>query len=184
MILPDADAPGRKHAQKVAEALYDVAASIKVVDLYPERTDGHDVSDWLKHDGVGAKLFAAVKAAPEWAPADDKPIAAATPEDEALLVSWRDCRRSTTPSAASVQQPGSASPSANSMASSRDAARGEKKIDEMEMLHDHWQVVPWDEAVEGKILFRALSECVSRYVVMTGDQATAGDVVGGLLVAA
>ena len=71
VILPDADAPGRKHAQKVAAALYDVAASIKVVDLYPERTDGHDVSDWLKHDAVGAKLFAAVKAAPEWAPGDE-----------------------------------------------------------------------------------------------------------------
>ena len=52
-------------------------------------------------------------------------------------------------------------------------ARAEKKIDEMEMLHDHWQVLPWDEAVEGKILFRALSECVRRYVVMTVNQATA-----------
>ena len=38
---------------------------------YPERTDGHDVSDWLKHDAVGAKLFEAVKAAPEWEPGDE-----------------------------------------------------------------------------------------------------------------
>ena len=85
VILPDADEPGRKHAQKVAKALYEVAASIKVVDLFPDRSDGHDVSDWLKHDAVGAKLFEAIKAAPEWQPGDDKPIAAATPEDEALL---------------------------------------------------------------------------------------------------
>ena len=62
-----------------------VAASIKVVDLFPDRSDGHDVTDWLKHDAVGAKLFEAIKAAPEWQPGDDKPIAAATPEDEALL---------------------------------------------------------------------------------------------------
>ena len=52
---------------KVAKALYDVAASVKVVDLFPDRSDGHDVTDWLKHDAVGAKLFEAVKAAPEWA---------------------------------------------------------------------------------------------------------------------
>ena len=38
-------------------------------------------------------------------------------------------------------------------------ARAEK-VDEMEMLHDHWRVLPWDEAVDGKILFRALSECI------------------------
>ena len=66
VILPDADEPGRKHGQKVAKALYDVAASVKVVDLFPDRSDGHDVSDWLKHDTVGAKLFNAIKAAPEW----------------------------------------------------------------------------------------------------------------------
>ena len=67
VILPDADEPGRKHAHKVAKALYEVAASVKVVDLFPDRSDGHDVSDWLKHDAVGARLFEAVKAAPEWA---------------------------------------------------------------------------------------------------------------------
>ena len=86
VILPDADAPGREHAQKVAKAIHEVAASVKIVDLFPDRTDGHDVSDWLKHDAVGAKLYEAVKAAPEWQPGDDKPIAAATPEDEAALV--------------------------------------------------------------------------------------------------
>src|SRR5262249_29174572 len=85
VILPDADEPGRKHAHKVAKALYDVAASVKVVDLFPGRGDGCDVSDWLKHDAVGAKLFEAVRAAPEWQPDDDKPIAAATPEEEAFI---------------------------------------------------------------------------------------------------
>ena len=41
------------------------------------------------------------------------------------------------------------------------------------MLYAHWQVLPWDEAVEGKILFRALYECVRRYVILTVYQATA-----------
>ena len=36
--------PGRKHAQKVAKAIHDVAASVKVVDLYPDRSDGSDVT--------------------------------------------------------------------------------------------------------------------------------------------
>jgi hypothetical protein len=42
IILPDADEPGRKHAHKIAKALYGVAASIKIVDLFPNRSDGHE----------------------------------------------------------------------------------------------------------------------------------------------
>jgi 5S rRNA maturation endonuclease (ribonuclease M5) len=103
VILPDADASGRKHAQKLAKALYEAAASVKVVDLFPERDDGHDVSNWLKHDSVGAKLFAAVKATPDWAPESaEEPVAAATPEDEAMLVELAALSPLTTPSAASA----------------------------------------------------------------------------------
>ena len=68
IILPDADQVGRKHAQKVAGALDEVVASIKVVDLYPERSDGHDVSDWLHADRVGVRLVKACSAAPTWEP--------------------------------------------------------------------------------------------------------------------
>jgi 5S rRNA maturation endonuclease (ribonuclease M5) len=49
VILVDADAPGRAHGQQIAKQLHRVAASVKVVDLYPERIDGSDVSDWLTH---------------------------------------------------------------------------------------------------------------------------------------
>ena len=172
VILPDADEPGRKHAQKVAKALYEVAASVKVVDLFPDRSDGHDVTDWLKHDAVGAKLFEAVKAAPEWQPGDDKPIAAATPEDEALLVELAALspldyakRRKR----AAVKLGISVSDLDRFVAPLRD----EKKFDKTVMLYAHWQVEPWDEAVDGKILFRALYECVRRYVILTEPQATA-----------
>jgi hypothetical protein len=173
VILPDADAPGRKHAQKVAKALYDVAASIKVVDLFPGRGDGHDVSDWLKNDAVGAKLFAAVTATPEWTPdsADDGPVAAATPEDEALLVELAALspldyakRRKR----AAIRLGISVSDLDRFVAPLRD----EKKFDKKVMLYEHWHVLPWDEVVDGKMLFRALSECIRSFVVMTEAQAT------------
>ena len=173
VILPDADMVGRKHGQKVARALYDAAASVKIVDLFPDRSDGHDVSDWLKHDSVGAKLFAAIKAAPEWKPGStDEPIKAATPEDEALLVelaglSALDYAKRRKRAAVRLGI------STGDLDRFVKEARAEKKVDEMEMLHDHWQVLPWDEAVDGKILFRALSDCIRRYVVLTVNQATA-----------
>jgi hypothetical protein len=45
VILPDADKPGRKHADKVAKAINAVAVSVKIVDLYFDRHDGKDASD-------------------------------------------------------------------------------------------------------------------------------------------
>jgi 5S rRNA maturation endonuclease (ribonuclease M5) len=172
VILPDADEPGRKHAQKVAKALYEVAASVKVVDLFPDRSDGHDVTDWLKHDAVGAKLYEAVKAAAEWQPGDDKPIAAATPEDEALLVelaalSLLDYAKRRKHAAKRLGI--SVSDLDRFVAPLRD----EKKFDKQVMLYEHWQVLPWDEAVDGKILFRALSDHIRYYVVLTESQTTA-----------
>jgi 5S rRNA maturation endonuclease (ribonuclease M5) len=172
VILPDADEPGRKHAQKVAKAIHEVAASVKVVDLHPDRSDGHDVTDWLKHDAVGARLFEAVKAATEWEPGDDKPIAAATPEDEALLIELAALSRldyAKRRKRAAVKLGISVSDLDRFVAPLRD----EKKFDKTVMLYAHWQVEPWDEAVDGKILFRALYECVRRYVILTEPQATA-----------
>ena len=66
VILPDADSPGRKHARKVAKALAGVAASLKIVDLYPERNDGSDVSNFLETDRVAAKFIKIVNDAPAW----------------------------------------------------------------------------------------------------------------------
>ena len=68
VILPDADRPGRAHAQKVAKAINDVAASVRILDLYPERHDGSDVSNWISDDTAGAKLAKRAKDAPLWEP--------------------------------------------------------------------------------------------------------------------
>jgi 5S rRNA maturation endonuclease (ribonuclease M5) len=68
VILPDADRPGRAHAQKVAKAIHGVVASVRVVDLFLDRQDGSDVSDWIVTDISGARLAEAVKRAPFWVP--------------------------------------------------------------------------------------------------------------------
>src|SRR6185295_17534798 len=68
VILPDADRPGRAHAQKVAKAIHGVAASVRIVDLYPERHDGSDVSDFIANDTAGVRLAKLVKGADVWEP--------------------------------------------------------------------------------------------------------------------
>ena len=68
VILPDADRPGRAHAQKVAKAIHGVAASVRILDLYAERHDGSDVSDFIANDTAGVRLAKEVKEAPLWGP--------------------------------------------------------------------------------------------------------------------
>lgn len=66
-ILPDNDAAGRSHAEKVAVALHGVAASVRIVFL-PDLPPGGDVSDWLDTGGDGERLIELCKAAPLWQP--------------------------------------------------------------------------------------------------------------------
>jgi 5S rRNA maturation endonuclease (ribonuclease M5) len=47
VIIADADRDGRAHAEIVKEWAKSVAATIRVIDLYPDRDDGRDISDWL-----------------------------------------------------------------------------------------------------------------------------------------
>lgn len=53
VILPDNDAAGRDHAQKVAASLYGKAAAIKLVELAGLDEKG-DVSDWLESNSIDA----------------------------------------------------------------------------------------------------------------------------------
>jgi hypothetical protein len=62
-IIPDADEPGRKHAQQVAADMHAVGIVSRVVEL-PVK----DVTDYLADHTVD-DLKALVAAAPEWAPA-------------------------------------------------------------------------------------------------------------------
>lgn len=84
IILPDADVPGRAHALKVAKALYGTAASIRIVDLYPERDDGSDVSDWLADAGDDRDHLETLGAVdvPEWQPLAEETAAVETDDEE------------------------------------------------------------------------------------------------------
>ncbi|KUG30024.1 hypothetical protein ASZ90_000090 [hydrocarbon metagenome] len=68
VILSDNDQPGRDHAAMVVEALYGVAASVKLVEL-PGLPEKGDISDWLNQGGTRDELLALVDQVPAWKPA-------------------------------------------------------------------------------------------------------------------
>ncbi len=63
VILPDNDAPGRKHAAAVAEHLLPVAASLRIVEL-PGLSAKGDVTDWKQVGGTLEQFLALVSEAP------------------------------------------------------------------------------------------------------------------------
>jgi putative DNA primase/helicase len=74
-ILQDNDEEGRKHAEKVARALYGGVASVKVVVL-PGLPEKGDVSDWLNAGNSVDDLLRIVDETPQWEPppsTDDTP---------------------------------------------------------------------------------------------------------------
>ena len=85
VILPDADRPGRAHAQKVANAIHGVAASVRILDLYPERHDGSDVSNFIANDTAGVRLAKEVKEVPLWGPSGLTTSAAVVADGAELL---------------------------------------------------------------------------------------------------
>lgn len=63
VIIPDADEPGRSHADKVAGSVFPVARSLKVVDLSGHVGETGDVSDFLRSNTV-KKFLEFVEASP------------------------------------------------------------------------------------------------------------------------
>jgi 5S rRNA maturation endonuclease (ribonuclease M5) len=64
VIIADADEPGRRHAQQVAESLHDKAASVKVLEL----PNAKDLSEWVERGGRRDALLELIRNAPEWRP--------------------------------------------------------------------------------------------------------------------
>lgn len=67
VIFPDNDDPGRKHAQRIAEAIYPLAASVRIVAL-PDLPEKGDASDWLEKGGSLEALSAIIGEAKIWTP--------------------------------------------------------------------------------------------------------------------
>jgi hypothetical protein len=61
-IIPDADEPGKKHANQVALSLHGIAASTRIFWL----PNSHDTSDWLQAGGTAQQLIELISATPEW----------------------------------------------------------------------------------------------------------------------
>jgi 5S rRNA maturation endonuclease (ribonuclease M5) len=165
VILPDADRPGREHAQKVAKAISAVAASVKIVDFYFDRHDGSDVSDWLVEDSAGIRLARLAKDARPWEPGaedqsgDDELIAelaklppldyARRREEEAskLSVGVTALDRAVRQHRAEASDDGSALP--------------------------HWKVEPWDKEVATADLLNGIRIEFEKYIVLPAGAADA-----------
>jgi 5S rRNA maturation endonuclease (ribonuclease M5) len=163
VILPDADAPGRKHAQKVACALQPVAASIKVVDLYPDRSDGSDVSNWLDADSHGEKLLKLLNDAPPWNPNVESVKASSAGSDEERIaelaelseLAYQKCR---------VEEAAKLDIRVGVLDKLVKKQRAQA-IEDTQAL-PHWVVEPWNVAVDAAELLDDIKQMFRRYIVL------------------
>lgn len=65
IVLADNDEAGHNHAQKVAQSLQEIAASVRIVELPGLPVKG-DVSDWIAAGGTNEELERLADAAPLW----------------------------------------------------------------------------------------------------------------------
>lgn len=73
VIVPDNDAPGRRHAEQVARALQAVAASVKIVKLTDTVKDASDfVATFTDRNEAAERLAMMAESAAEWTPAQSE----------------------------------------------------------------------------------------------------------------
>ncbi len=65
VILPDNDEAGIKHAEKVANSIYNKAQSVKIINL-PNLSEKEDVTDWIEKGGNGEQLLELISKTDEW----------------------------------------------------------------------------------------------------------------------
>jgi putative DNA primase/helicase len=81
-IIVDADAPGRKHAQQVAQSLVGKVESLKVIEL-PE---AKDLGEWVTRGGTREALLELIRNAAEWKPTAET----SNPQASAVLRCFSD----------------------------------------------------------------------------------------------
>ncbi len=72
VLHKDSDQPGRKAMEQIAAAIAPVAASVKMVDYFPDEDPdrgGRDIEDWLAEGGSADDLMQLIADAPEYEPA-------------------------------------------------------------------------------------------------------------------
>jgi hypothetical protein len=94
VVLPDADEPGRKHAEQVAKSLRGVAASVKVLEL-PGLPEKGDISDWLAAGGTREQLERLAAEVPEWGPGRERERGPRTRAQLAIVTTSRFLREIT-----------------------------------------------------------------------------------------
>jgi len=166
VILVDADAPGRAHGQQVSKALHRVAASVRVVDLFPERTDGSDVSDWLAEDSAGVKLLAAVKGAPEWEPESAK-HSSSSADDTAVIAELA----ALSPLDYAKQRKAAAERLGIRVTELDEAVKAARDSSPAESLYAHWDVEPSDQPVDPEGLIADLTARICSPVAMAPEAA-------------
>ena len=177
VVLVDGDDPGRAHGQKIAKALDGTAASVRVVDLFPDRNDGSDVADWLIDDRSGARLVQTAKAAPLWEPGPDNDKTDKTSEDEddlliaelAMLspVQYEKRRE------AAAEQLGVRVSVLDKLVEDARAESEDEKTEPSPALFQHWNVEPAAEPINGSALLGAIVDVIKRFVFLSKDQAVA-----------
>jgi putative DNA primase/helicase len=158
VILPHSDAVGREHGRKVAKALFHVAKNIKIVDLFPDRDNGDDVSVFLEHDKAGVQLAKRIKEASDWSPVDEK-----TQDDAALaeLVALQGIEYARRKQELSKELGIAQRDLDKAVEDKREQAGATTQM-------PHWAVEPWMEAVPTGKLLDELDDFFGKHIVLSG----------------
>jgi hypothetical protein len=93
-VICDADSPGRVYGGEIAEGIFGHAKSVKLIDLFPDRNDGSDFTDFCQgksDEQIKRQLEEIVSGTPEYI-SEAKPVEpeAPTPQNNSLgLITFR-----------------------------------------------------------------------------------------------
>ena len=164
VVIPaDADPPGRAHGQKVANALYGVAASVKLVDLYPDRNDGSDISDWLETDAAGVKLNKVVNDTPPWTPSADTGAEELSGQGFDELIA----ELAALPKPQYARRRKEAAKQIRITVGDLDKIVAEARGEIPTAVPERWSVPPWDTAVDTGELLTTLRDMFLRYLIIS-----------------
>ena len=85
-IITDADEPGRKHAQHVAQSLHSKTESVKVLEL----PGAKDLTEWVERSGTREAFMELIRSATVWKPAGVVETGKLTPQSGFRLTSLHD----------------------------------------------------------------------------------------------